>query len=344
VCEATGHKAMECPDKRAASEGSAASRKRERESATPSGFTPEAKKAQSGPKEGSSKPPPVKAPKVTYAVVSGGNDLVVRNNDGSAPTAAQEKQLSVQFNEELCKLLEKGEDWCPAFNSWSRRAHGIAVNVPDERTVRWLKAKFSNLGYSVCTRKEYNDSRRTRLTGFLRGAISENLSDKAINLITSSMLKMRKVPDGSFTVGKLEKTEAGGILPLYVDDAAMEVMAGFNYTIPIGTAGLVVFQDVRRKGSARKLEAQEAVLSQRLEDLRKTAKETENALLAVRNVKEAAAAEVGVSLAAGLALSDGSEAPEDEGARAKAEGSRGRPMDSREQPAADPPSSGAADA
>ena len=213
VCEATGHKAMDCPDKRATSEGSAASRKRERESATPSGFTPEAKKAQSGPKEGSSKPPPVKAPKVTYAVVSGGNDLVVRNNDGSAPTAAQEKQLSVQFNKELCKLLEKGEEWCPAFNSWSRRAHGITVNVPDDRTVRWLKAKFSNFGYSVCTRKEYNDSRRTRLTGFLRGAISENLSDKAIDLITSSMLKMRKVPDGSFTVGKLEKTEAGGILP-----------------------------------------------------------------------------------------------------------------------------------
>ena len=312
VCRQKGHEGRDCPKRKATSTSAGPGRlnkpapketptmsnlgstKRQRDPGPSSGYTPETKQAKV---DSSAKP------KFSYAQAARGTvSLVLFHKDRKPVTVAERKQLEEAFNAWLVReAAREGDPWLPEIVSWrAMRLLGrqvLAIDVKDGQTATWftswvgkLVPAEGNTALSIDTMDNLKRMDLKRLTGFARGTTGQMATEEALLLLLKLSARRREVT-GTIELARVVATPTGAVIHIDVDGEALSKLAAINFTLNVGFAGEVKFNEVARKASSIRLEAEKEELARKLEKVTQQIEE--------RSAQESAEALSGLSVGGG---------------------------------------------
>ena len=267
-CKKMGHRHTNCPD-------SAAATKRSR--VPGSGVTPAGKRQHLGSFSDAAKRTKTDE-KFAYAKVASKQGVVVNRTSDIPMTEDDERLLQRRFDEEYCTMLEKGEKSIPETDRWTLKPSGLHIDTADQLSEEWLVEKFESYGFKVLTRKQFEEQRHVRLTGFIRGATAE-ATRAQLSLMVARGTQTKGIK-GVVKIIDIIPTEKGGILKISADEEAREDLANADDTFRIGASGLVKFTEVGRKVETKKREIATDTARAKVEELKKSLEEAEKTLAA----------------------------------------------------------------
>ena len=268
LCKKMGHRHTHCPD-------SAAAAKRSR--VPGSGVTPAGKRQHLGSYSDTAKRVRTDE-KFAYARVASKQGVVVNRTSDIPMTEDDERLLQRRFDEEYCTMLEKGEKFIPETDRWTLKPSGLHIDTADQLSEEWLVEKFESYGFKVLTRKQFEEQRHVRLTGFIRGATAE-ATRAQLSLMVARGTQTKGIK-GAVKIIDIIPTEKGGILKISADEEAREDLANADDTFRIGASGLVKFTEVGRKVETKKKEIATDTARAKVEELKKSLAEAEKTLMA----------------------------------------------------------------
>ena len=232
-------------------------RRRSTEGATGSGLTPAKKKWEA-------------STSFSYASVSKGARSLVAHKEGTSVTSAERDELIDLFERAQHRAILEG-GWFPSLERLRlTRLLGrfvLVVDVEDERTARWFIDWAVGLekGLSVVSFAEFKRRDLKVLSGLIQG-VTGTRKVELLRLFLQASAKKKDVP-GTVEIIRTYPTPTGLILEIGVEQAGLDRMAELDFTLSVGGAGNVKFQEVGRRTSTLRLEATKARLEQELAEV-----------------------------------------------------------------------------
>ena len=255
LCKKTGHFRRSCPargEKKKPGEGT----KRKREG-SPTGETPKGKKvATSGAK---------RYPKATIPNAWDVQKLYIRNLDGTPVSQEVNESIALQFE----TLLATKEEVNITVVKWTWSMEVLEVTVKTKVEADLFRANVK--GFLCQTEEEWDKIKEHRVyfTGLV-SKVSVKLGVDKLGIIIQKMKTKLGIPGMLRLKRLLNVTENGnGIIELEVDQVAMEKWSQQEFTMPIGTNGLVKFWQKQSQKPDEKLKAKIVNNKRELERLNK---------------------------------------------------------------------------
>ena len=265
-------------------------RRRSAEGATGSGLTPAKKKWEA-------------STSFSYASVSKGARSLVAHKEGASVTSAERDELIDLFEREQHKAILKG-GWFPSLERLRlTRLLGrfvLVVDVEDEDTAKWFINWVVGLGkdLSVVSFAEFKRRDLKVLSGLVQG-VTGTRKVELLRLFLQASARKKGVP-GTVEIIRTYPTPTGLVLEIGVEPAGLDRMAEMDFTLSVGGAGNVKFQEAGRRTSTLKLEATKARLEQELAEVTRELEkdgEATAAALGAMSVDSAGVVEEDVSVA-----------------------------------------------
>ena len=232
-------------------------RRRSVEGASGSGLTPAKKKWEA-------------STSFTYASVSKGARSLVAHKEGTSVTSAERDELIDLFERAQHKAILEG-GWFPSLERLRlTRLLGryvLVVDVEDEETAKWFIDWAVGLekGLSVVSFAEFKRRDLKVLSGLIQG-VTGTRKVELLRLFLQASAKKKDVP-GTVEIIRSYPTPTGLILEIGVEPEGLDRLAELDFTLSVGGAGNVKFQEVGRRTSTLKLEATKARLEQELAEV-----------------------------------------------------------------------------
>ena len=230
------------------------SRKRLRDPAFKSGYTPPAK---------------VQAGRFSYATAAAGGDrLVFVRLDGSALAKEDISNLGTKVNLATLEAIDAGQlHEVPDVETTAMTRLGLEVISKDARSSALVKKCAAKVNLVALTAEELEEQERPlrKYSGFMRGDANANLTKDALQALVNYQIKTKRM-EGRLRVDKLVRTDTGCIIWLAADRRAEESLGQVGGILTIGFAGRVKFTAAQR-GEGEKNEDRRQALTGEAEAL-----------------------------------------------------------------------------